>query len=308
VTGLLVALVLLAVPARAQQPPPPELPAQYRGGEIDHAIAAHDWPRAEQLLVAAIEAEPKSPTLLQVLGSVFLIERKPLNADVAIKKAEALEPLDEGARYTLVLAYLSMHHADWARPELERLQSAYPSNPMYAYWLGRTDYDTGQYGSAVERFNRAISLDPGMVRAYDNLGLAYEALNHRDEAAAAYAKANDLNRAAPEPSPWPPLNLGIMLKNEGALPEAEALLRESVRYDDGFAQAHYQLGALLEQRNQLEEAVQELARAAACDPEYAEPHYALARIYRRQGRSADAARALAEFERLHDAKRSEGSR
>ncbi len=323
--GVLAGIVLAANILRAQQPPaPPELPPEYRGGEIDRAIGAHDWPRAEQLLVAAIEApalspvegpalsrvegEPTSPKLLQVLGSVFLIERKPLNAAIAIKKADALGPLDEGARYTLVLAYLSLHRSDWARPELERLAAAHPSNPTYEYWLGRTDYDAGQYASAVQRFTLVIAMDPEFVRAYDNLGLSYEALNRSDAAATAYRKAVEINRASASPSPWPPLNFAVMLKNQGGLPEADALLREATRYDEGFAPAHYQLGSVLEQRDHLDAAVAELARAAACDPEYAEPHYALARIYRRQGRAAAAAAALAEFERLHDAKRQGSAR
>jgi tetratricopeptide (TPR) repeat protein len=304
---VVLAVALVAAPAVAQQPPAtPELPAAYKGGPIDAAIARHDWAEAEQLLVAAIEAAPESPGLLQVLGSVFLIERKPLNAAIALKKAEAMTPLDEGARYTLALAYLSLHHNDWARPELERLHTSHPSNPTYEYWLGRTDYDAGQYASAVTRFEHVVTLDPQFVRGYDNLGLAYEALNQPDQALAAYRKAVAINRTAATRSAWPALNLGIMLKNRGDLGEAEALLREAALDDPSMAQAHYQLGTLLEQQDHLDEAVAELKRAATCDPAYAEPYYALARIYRRRGQAADAADALAAFERLHAAKREQG--
>ena len=77
------------------------------------------------------------------------------------------------------------------------------------------------------------------------------------------------------------------------------MLREAVSYDDGAAQAHYQLGMVLEQADRAEEAVAALARAAERDPEYAPPHYALARIYRRLGRADDSKGALATFERLH---------
>ena len=39
----------------------------------------------------------------------------------ALKKAEALAPLDSQERFQLALAYIAMKRGDWARPELERL-------------------------------------------------------------------------------------------------------------------------------------------------------------------------------------------
>ena len=121
----------------------------------------------------------KAVDLLKLLGRVFLIDRKPLNAAVALKKAEAIEPLDPGSRFTLVLAYVSLKRGDWARPELERLAAGDPGNITYQYWLGRLDYDAGQYAAAIRRYERVIAKDPSFLRAYDNLGLGSEALRIR---------------------------------------------------------------------------------------------------------------------------------
>jgi tetratricopeptide (TPR) repeat protein len=285
-----------------QAPAPPDLPATYHGTPIDEALRAREWPHAEALLVAAIERQPDSPALLSVLGSVFLIEKKPLNAAIAIKKAEALGPIDGRTRLTLVLAYVAMHRGDWARPELERLVASDPPNPVYQYWLGRLDYDDWQFKSAVKRFEKVVAADPGFVRAYDNLGLCYEALNQPNAALPAYRKAIELNRSAASKSAWPPLNLAILLQNRGDVKEAEALVREALKYED-LAQAHYQLGVMLEQHGSLDDAIAELKHAADRDPEYADPYYALARIYRAQRLTTDADVALARFQQLHDAKR-----
>jgi tetratricopeptide (TPR) repeat protein len=298
-------VLAFAARASAQQPPVAEdLPAMYRGGDIEQALSARAWDRAEEALATAIERAPGSPALLEVLGRVFLIDRKPLNAAIAFKKAEAIRPIDDRTRFALVLAYISLNHGDWARPELERLASSEPANPTYQYWLGRLNYDAGQYSSAIERFERVVARDPGFVRAYDNLGLCYEALNQSDEALVQYRKAVALNGRAASKSPWPPLNLAILLRNLGQIKDAEALLREAVKYDDGLPQAHYQLGVLLEQEGRLDDAVAELTRAASRDTAYAEPYYALARVYRRLERPADAGAALAAFQKLHDARAS----
>ena len=274
-----------------------------KGSELDRALGARNWERAEQLLIHQIEAAPKSIELLKLLARVFLADRRPLNAAIAIKKAEAIAPLDNETRYELAVAYMSMNRGDWARPELERLEKANQGNPLYQYWLGRVDYDSGQYASAAKRFEGIVEADDTFMKAFDNLGLCYEALNQPEQAIAAYRKAIALNRTSKAPSFWPPLNLGILLRTRGEVTEAEKLLREAVKSDASAAKAQYQLGALLEQQDHLDEAVAALKHAAASDPAYAEPHYALARIYRRQGKIEAATQSLATFRRLHEAKR-----
>jgi tetratricopeptide (TPR) repeat protein len=280
--------------------PPPSGPAAGTRSEttLDRALRARDWARAEGLLIAEIEKTPDSAALLKTLAGVFLANRKPLNAAIALKKAEALAPLDSESRMRLVLAYIALKRRDWARPELERLVEADPSNTKYQYWLGRLDYDDGRYDSAVQRLRTVATQEPTFARAFDNLGLCYEALNQPDRAIVEYREANRLNRQATEKSAWPALNLGILLHSRGELPEAERLFREAVGYEGGLAAAHYQLGVLLEQTERVDAAIAELGLAATADPSYAAPHYALARIYRRQGRTADAAAALATFQQL----------
>ncbi len=305
--GAIEAMAQSAYPSAAARDAATLLPERHpvRTGnpEIERALERRDWARAETLLVAEIERTPDSPDLLKTLGNVFLFDRKPLNAAIAFKKAEAIAPLDAESRFRLALAYIALGRRDWARPELGRLASTDPSNPIYTYWLGRLDYDDGQYASAVERLRQVADRDPDFVRAFDNLGLCYEALNRPDEAIASYRRALALNRRSSSGSPWPPLNLGVLLRTRGELEEAEALFREALRHDGDFAPGHYQLGTLLEQTGRVKEAESALSRAAAADAAYAEPHYALARIYRRQGRAAEADQALATFQRLRDASR-----
>lgn len=315
----LTAVLCAVAPAGAQAPPPrdaleslavaplPRAPAGDGQREIDRALAARDWPRAEKLLAEAIERQPRSTALLKTLAGVFLVDRRPLNAAIALKKADAIEPLDPQSRFQLVLAYVAMGRGDWARPELDRLAAAQPANALYPYWLGRLDYDAGQYASAVRRLEAAIALDPSLVRAFDNLGLCHEALNQPEVAIARYREAIRLNRMAADPSPWPALNLGILLRSRGESAEAEPLFREALAIDAGFARAHYQLAAVLEDAGRLDAALQSLEQAVKLDPAYAEPHYALARIHRQQGRTAEAEAEIRIFQRLKTPDKDAGS-
>lgn len=278
----------------------PDIP---RKEDVNRAIRARDWARVERLLVEEIDRRPNAPEVLELLARVFLIDQKPLNAAIAIKKAEALEPLDEATRYALVLAYVAIERRHWARAELERLVASDPDEPRYQYWLARLDYDGGLYASAIERLERVIAREPGFVRAHDNLGLCYEAQNQPDKALAHYREAIELNRRAATKSSWPPLNLAVLLRRRGESREAEALLREALRYDPTSARAHYELGSLLEESERLDAAVESLKRAASLDAAYPEPHYALARIHRSRGRTEEARQALATFKRLDAARR-----
>jgi tetratricopeptide (TPR) repeat protein len=270
--------------------------------EIDAAIRARDWQSAERLLAHEIGRRPRSRELLVLLARIFLLDGRPLNAAVALKKAEAIRPLDDELRFTLALAYIRLGRGEWARPELERLAESEPANALYPYWIGRLDYDAARYIAAIARFNEALARDPQFLRAHDNLGLCYQALDEPDQAIAHYREAVRLNREAAVKSPWPPTNLAILLRQRGALDEAGSLFREALQDDANFAVAHNQLGVLLEQQGRTDEAVAALARAAALDPSYAEPYYVLARIYRRLGHPARADEALATFLRLSEAR------
>ena len=250
---------------------------------LREAVKAHDYARAETLLAAESERHPRVQVLLTTLGSIFFLDGKYLNCAVALKKAEALVPLADRDRFTLALSYIIMNHRDWARPELERLAQSDPRNPLYPYWLGRIDYDSMQFNAAAANLQKALRLSPTFMKAYDNLGLTYEALGQYDDAIRIDQQAIRMNRSARLPSPWPPLNLGTLLVKLGRLGEAETYLQESLKYDPRFPKAHYQMGLLLEKQKKDEQACEELLEAARNDPSYSEPHYLLGRIYTRQG-------------------------
>jgi Tfp pilus assembly protein PilF len=247
------------------------------------AIRVRNYGRAEALLAEEIERNPKSQLLLTTVGSIFFRDGKYLNCAVAMKKAEALALLPHRDRFTLALSYIIMNHRDWARPELEGLAKADPRDPLYPYWLGRVDFDEMRYKAAEANLQKALNLDAKFMKAYDNLGLTYEALGQYDDATRIYQQAIVMNRSEQPPSPWPPLNLGTLLVKLGKLREGEAYLDESLKYDPHFPKAHYEMGVLFEKQDKDDQASKELLEAAKNDPTFPEPHYLLGRIYLRHG-------------------------
>jgi tetratricopeptide (TPR) repeat protein len=250
---------------------------------LQEAIRSRDYKLAEMLLATEVGRDPKNPALLTLLGRILFFNAKYLECAIAIKKAEALAPVDERSRFTLALSYIMLGRDAWARPEFEDLARSDPRDPLYPYWLGRIAYKAQDFKGAVVNFKQALSLDPNFVRAYDNLGLSYDALGQLDEAIDTYGKATSLNRRQKIPSPWPPLNLGSLLVRIGKLEEAQPLLQESLKYDPRFPKAHCALGLLWEKEKKNDDAIRELDEAVKFDPSYAEPHYILGRIYQRMG-------------------------
>jgi tetratricopeptide (TPR) repeat protein len=142
------------------------------------------------------------------------------------------------------------------------------------------------------------NLQKALKKAYDNLGLTYEAVGRYDDAIRLYQQAILMNRAQQVPSPWPPLNLGTLLVKLGKLDDAEAYLDESLRYDPRFPKAHYQMGLLLEKQKKDQQARKHLQEAAQNDPFYPEPHYLLGRIFMREGDKSKADAEWQTFQKL----------
>jgi tetratricopeptide (TPR) repeat protein len=268
---------------------------------LSDAVKGHNYVEAERILIDAIHRDPKSPQLLTFLGGIYFLNGDYLECAVAMKKAEEFAPLNNPDRFTLAMAYIVLNHSDWAQPEVERLTHSDPHNALYFYWLSRINYNQDDYDWGVAAAQKAIGLDPRFARAYDNLGLCYEALGKYSLAIHSYQQSVSLNRDAKPPSPWPPLDLGALFVKLRKPQEARAYIMEALRYDPRFPEAHFRLGLLLQQEGRQQDAIEQLKQAATLNPAYAEPHYALGRSYERIGNLKKARAEFALFEKLKHA-------
>jgi tetratricopeptide (TPR) repeat protein len=273
-----------------------------QASRLRQAVGARDYAAAERLLLNEIEPDPHSLRAAQLLafaGRIYFLDQDYLNAAIAWKKSDAIVPLAPPLQFSLAMVYVRLAHREWAQKTLLSLAAKDKHEALYPYWLGRLEYDAQHYNAAIAYFRRAIVLDSGMARAYDNLGLCYFHQNENELAVENYEKAIDLDRNSLRPSPWPYLNLAITLQFLNRLNEAEANLRRAVGLDPHLAQAHYQLGSVLEDLGRAEDAIAELRESARLDPYYGEPHFALARILHKLGNEQAAQDELRTYRSLH---------
>jgi len=276
------------------------LPADQRTTVLD-AFSAKDYGRTADLLDRLSEAAGKSALaaeLAALAGGVEFLDGRMDLAAQAFQRSDELSPLDDRDRFTWAMALVKLDDAAEARAQLARLNAAHPETALYLYWLARIDYDQRLYEDAVAKLRRVIELDPGSARAYDNLGLALDMSGQTDDAVHAFEKAVELNRKLVQPSAWPPHNLGALLLRMQRLKEAEAALRESLRYDPALSVAHYHLGRVLDQLGRDEEAITEYRAASTDEPIVVEALYSLGLVYRRHDRTAEAEAAFAEYKKL----------
>jgi tetratricopeptide (TPR) repeat protein len=250
--------------------------------------------QAEQTTHTYLQAHPDSADAHFLLGLILF---------KAVKAKESLAEYTEGAKYRepspydleiVALDYVLLRDymdADkWLSKSLERD----PNNSEGWYYLGRTKYNENRFEEAVRAFKECLKREPGSIKAEDNLGLAYAALGHADEAIAAYRQAIAWQAQKAYKDAGPFLDLGSLLLDERRTREAISYLIEAAQLSPADFKTHEQLGKAYENEGKLPEAQSELEKAVRLKPQDPALHFVLGRVYQKQNLIE---KAKAEFER-----------
>ena len=266
--------------------------------ELERAIAAEDWRLAESSLFAAVRGNPASAGLRRALGIAHYQAGRHFLAAAELKRADAIETLDEGTRHLLASAYLRIGRRHWARAELGRLIERQPESPSYRYSLARILYEQQRFGAATSELRSALRADPEFAEAHDLLGQCLEGLGRTEEAATAYRRAIDLFKTGHAPSPWPLYHLGSLLHDLGQMEGARAALEQAVKVDAGHVPSLRELGGVLLKSGRLDDSAKALETAARLEPDSEVIQYSLMRVYRLMGRTDLAANALRRYQEI----------
>ena len=265
---------------------------------LQAAIATGDWHSVEGILYQAASSNSESAPLLRALGIAHYQAGRYFSAGSALKRSDALAPLDPETRFLMAGSFIRIERRHWARAELEKLAATHAESGSYRLALAQVHYDQGKFSAALSELDHILESAPESAPAHDLRGQCLEGLSRPEAAVAAFERAISLNRKAAAVSAWPHYHLGSLLHDLGDLGAAETALASALTADRDHAPAQRELGIVYMKANKLRLAAEALESAARLSPLDPSVQYSLASVYGRLGRNGQARAALGRFREL----------
>ena len=256
---------------------------------------------AEKMIEGKLVVDPRNTTLITLLAEVRYDQKRYKQALQLVDDADAIAgPTARGTTLRGLMA-LADSRLDLAE---SRFREAIRLDPKYAsahFCLSRLHYRRNQFDDSIQESKAAIDLAPNFVRAYENLGLCYEAKGQIDEAKKWYLQAIRRGASGGRQTEWPSLHLATMLVRNDRVEEARPYLLEALKLDPNNSHTHLQMAIVLEKTGDLVGSLQELQRALNLDPTKAEAHYRAGCIQQRLGNKDEAEKEFAQFRKISEA-------
>jgi tetratricopeptide (TPR) repeat protein len=260
------------------------------------AYESRQYDQAAQHLARALKACGESPALLLAVGQAQLLSQHPAEAIAALDRIAAADSNYVAALKVKAKALYLLRRDREAETALQRAADRAPGDAEIPYDLGRMYYQQQRHAAAAEAFRKATVLDPLAYKAWDNLGLAAEALGDVAQAQQHYLKALALVHKDHPRYDVVYANFADLLIKLGNYQRAFDLATEAAQRNPDDARNFFLAGKALVQLGQSDLSVRWFERAIALNADYPEPHYLLWQAYRNLGREADAERALKSFQ------------
>jgi tetratricopeptide (TPR) repeat protein len=260
------------------------------------AYEARQYDQAAQQFARALESCGGSAALLLALGQAHLLARHPAEALATLNRIQASDSDYPAALKVKAKALYLLRRDTEAIDSLKLASARTPQDAEIPYDLGRIYYQIGRHADAAAAFRQSITLDPRGYKAWDNLGLATEALGDVAQAQQHYLKALALVHTDHPRYDVVYANFAELLIKQGDYRRAFDLAAEAAQRNADEPRNFFLAGKALVQLGQDGVSVKWLEQAAALNPDYPEPLYVLAQVYRRLGRTDDASRALKAFQ------------
>jgi len=254
------------------------------------------YEQAAQHFTRALKACESSAPLLLALGQAQLLARKPAESLATLDRIPAAHPEYLQALKVKAKAQYLLHRDADAEASLKSAAERAPGDAEIPYDLGRIYYQQGRHAQAAELLRRATTIDPSAYKAWDNLGLATEALGDSAQAQQHYLKAIAIVHKAYPRYDVVYANFADLLIKQGNYQRAFDLAAEAAERNPDEPRNFFLAGKALVQAGRSDIAVRWFERSIVLNPDYPEPHYLLSQAYRKIGRDADADRELKLFQ------------
>ncbi len=200
------------------------------------------------------------------------------------------------AAATALAAIAAAPQSTVARPAARR--PAPPADPVSEARRLNTlgvGYMTQQrFEQALELFEKAFALDPKLLTARLNQGIALYNLQRYPPAKQALEEV--AAQQPPSIRAW--YNLGLLLRNQGDAEHALEAFTRAAELDPSDADTHYFAGWMAGQLSQHQQAIAAYERALERNPFHVSAEFGLARSYQRTGATDKSREHLARFQKL----------
>lgn len=261
-----------------------------------HEYNEHRYDQAALQFTRAVDACGATAPLLLALGQAQLLALRPADALATLDRVPVDGPDYVQALKVKAKALYLLRRDPEAEDALKRAAARATADAEIPYDLGRIYYQTGRHTEAAESFRRAIALDPGAYKAWDNLGLALEALGDSAQAQQHYLKAIALVHKNHPRYDVVYANFADLLIKLGNYQRAFDLAAEAAERNPSEPRNFFLAGKALVRLDRGDLSVRWFEQAIALNADYPEPYYLLAQVYRKLGRVEDADRALKRFQ------------
>jgi tetratricopeptide (TPR) repeat protein len=148
---------------------------------------------------------------------------------------------------------------------------------------------------ALSMFQKAVSIEPRISQAHNNLGALLLTMGRDEDALAEFRKAVDLKPSDPEVHQ----NISLALQRLGRTEESAAEAQASLKLQPDQAAAHLTLADALQSQGRLDEAIREYAAALQLAPDDAEARNNYGSALAKAGRMDEAMAQFQEGVRLN---------
>lgn len=199
-------------------------------------------------------------------------------------------PLDPPIARLLALCHLRLGEHNAAKSMIAEALRLASEDPFTWNIAGEIDRVSRDLQNAIERFSKALTLNPSYVEALNNLGITYEELGRFDDARQAFEKSIQIDpRGA---LTW--YNLGNTLFKAGRLEECRHAYTEALAIIPNYPEALNNLGALLHRMERHGEAIEIFETLTLIKPDFYDGLYNYAEALKSRG---DYENAIALYQR-----------
>ncbi|WP_286828337.1 MULTISPECIES: tetratricopeptide repeat-containing sulfotransferase family protein [Kordiimonas] len=207
--------------------------------------------KAEKLCRAFLRRNPKHAEGMRLLADIGIRFGALEEAEFLLESALTFEPANVQVRLDYIATLRKRQKFDQALKEAKALHDSDPENPIFLSHYAIESLQAGDYGTALETFDRILEKLPNDATTLTSKGHALKTIGQQDEAVAAYRAAFKAQPAHAD-AYYGLANLKTYRFEDAEIKAMEQQASTGTLPLDGRIQLHFALGKAYEDREEYD--------------------------------------------------------